>query len=719
MGDVATQPHHVGSSYPAGGKIASHDDDSNVGGKAPGKELEASSASATATELAETPCHGRKASREAFAAANLAAAAGAGFTLKALAAAAAAAAGSGPLPGSPSTDSDTPTPPGTGNQHVFDTVSDAKSNLHLPGGAAAAASGSGSRDNLSRFAGMLAGGASEGDIGVGETGGDGDGESDGVSPVSEATAEGGEEQTTLPLGRPASTRSGIPDFGALSENEAVSSSTGGESGAMADVSSCDSGGVEVDGIGGRRLPPRMADISKPISLDDLRFVGDENSASSDVDVVVIGGDGGVVMKGAEKLGSPTGTGSTCEDATGPSSRASSNRRSDDNDGGGEAGTMEVPSPSGGMSWAPAAPTMVAPATPAPAPATAEGSATVTDNRISPFYADNSSLWATAAAVAARAEHATNPTPDANPFWSNSTTSSSLSEGHDHHVRSASADSSAEAAAPAAGNGIRLSTRLRRAASGVSMLPISASSRVFPSRRFFSTNSASSAAVMMPPAPHSSQEPQSSLVLSNEKLGGAGGASHHIYDPADKVHHIYDPAGKDDIGKDGRAPAFDGDGFLGKTPLVSPLGSTASTAAGETSSAVTSPAAARARFEIEGDIEEGGTRPASADGEAAAAAAGGAAVADGSTGIAAVADVEDIMLAAAATAEQEAVLPCAPTDEEKVIYRNTNRFGIITCAVISFITLTWGMWLFTIVTPAFYWFGAPAIFLIFYTACHCK
>ncbi|CAN0226722.1 unnamed protein product, partial [Ectocarpus sp. 12 AP-2014] len=233
---------------------------------------------------------------------------------------------------------------------MFDTVSDAKSNLHLPGGAAAALSGSGSRDDLSRFAGMFAGGAGEGEIGVGETGGNGGGESDGVSPVSEATAENGEEQTTLPLGRPASTRSGIPDFGALSENEAVSSSTGGESGAMADVSSCDSGGVEVGGIGGRRLPPRMADVSKPISLDDLRFVGDEESASSDVDVVVIGGDGdgggGVVIKGAEKLGSPTGTGSTCEDATGPSSRASSNRRIDDNDGGGESGTMEVPSPSG-------------------------------------------------------------------------------------------------------------------------------------------------------------------------------------------------------------------------------------------------------------------------------------------------------------------------------------------------------------------------------------
>lgn len=39
-------------------------------------------------------------------------------------------------------------------------------------------------------------------------------------------------------------------------------------------------------------------------------------------------------------------------------------------------------------------------------------------------------------------------------------------------------------------------------------------------------------------------------------------------------------------------------------------------------------------------------------------------------------------------------------------------------MLSFLTLTWGMWLFTIVTPAFYWFGLPAIFIIFYTGCHC-
>lgn len=55
---------------------------------------------------------------------------------------------------------------------------------------------------------------------------------------------------------------------------------------------------------------------------------------------------------------------------------------------------------------------------------------------------------------------------------------------------------------------------------------------------------------------------------------------------------------------------------------------------------------------------------------------------------------------------------------QIIYRSTGRFGLVTCALISFVALTWGMWLFTVVTPAFYWFGVPAIFIIFYTACHC-
>lgn len=41
-----------------------------------------------------------------------------------------------------------------------------------------------------------------------------------------------------------------------------------------------------------------------------------------------------------------------------------------------------------------------------------------------------------------------------------------------------------------------------------------------------------------------------------------------------------------------------------------------------------------------------------------------------------------------------------------------------CAIIAFVALSCGMWLFTLVTPAFYWFGAPATFIVFYTAAHC-
>ncbi|CAN0147914.1 unnamed protein product, partial [Ectocarpus fasciculatus] len=142
--------------------------------------------------------------------------------------------------------------------------------------------------------------------------------------------------------------------------------------------------------------------------------------------------------------------------------------------------------------------------------------------------------------------------------------------------------------------------------------------------------------------------------------------------------------------------------LGRPSRVVPL--SPDTASPHTSSATASPVAATAsaRVDVEGDLEEGGTR-------ATHATAAAAAVAEGDSGAgAAVGGDTDV---------QSLVLPCAPSDEEKVIYHHSGRFGLITCAIISFAALTWGMWLFTMVSPAFYWFGAPAIFLIFYTACH--
>lgn len=82
-----------------------------------------------------------------------------------------------------------------------------------------------------------------------------------------------------------------------------------------------------------------------------------------------------------------------------------------------------------------------------------------------------------------------------------------------------------------------------------------------------------------------------------------------------------------------APAFGDGGFLGKTPMVSPLPSPRA-----------SPATSRAttpRREAEGDVEEGGARAAVADG-----------------GVATVA-------VATEPGASQIVLPCAPSDEEKV------------------------------------------------------
>lgn len=55
---------------------------------------------------------------------------------------------------------------------------------------------------------------------------------------------------------------------------------------------------------------------------------------------------------------------------------------------------------------------------------------------------------------------------------------------------------------------------------------------------------------------------------------------------------------------------------------------------------------------------------------------------------------------------------------QITYRNTSRFGLVSSAMLFFVTLIWDVWLFTTVTPAFYWFGLLAGFIIFYMVCHC-
>lgn len=63
--------------------------------------------------------------------------------------------------------------------------------------------------------------------------------------------------------------------------------------------------------------------------------------------------------------------------------------------------------------------------------------------------------------------------------------------------------------------------------------------------------------------------------------------------------------------------------------------------------------------------------------------------------------------------------CTEKHEIQVLYHDSGRVAIVACALVAFLALSWGMWLFIIVTPAFYWFGVPAGFLVLYTAFHCE
>lgn len=60
-----------------------------------------------------------------------------------------------------------------------------------------------------------------------------------------------------------------------------------------------------------------------------------------------------------------------------------------------------------------------------------------------------------------------------------------------------------------------------------------------------------------------------------------------------------------------------------------------------------------------------------------------------------------------------IMPTAPTDAEKVLYLSTNRLGLYSFGVLSFLSLSVGMWLFVISSPAFYWFGSVVFLLQIY------
>jgi len=64
-------------------------------------------------------------------------------------------------------------------------------------------------------------------------------------------------------------------------------------------------------------------------------------------------------------------------------------------------------------------------------------------------------------------------------------------------------------------------------------------------------------------------------------------------------------------------------------------------------------------------------------------------------------------------EPSLILPTAPTDSEKTLYLKTNRIGLYSFGVTSFLSLSAGMWLFVISSPVFYWFGLLVILLQIY------
>ncbi len=64
-------------------------------------------------------------------------------------------------------------------------------------------------------------------------------------------------------------------------------------------------------------------------------------------------------------------------------------------------------------------------------------------------------------------------------------------------------------------------------------------------------------------------------------------------------------------------------------------------------------------------------------------------------------------------EPDLVLPTGPTDDEKLRYLHTNRLPLYLFGVISFLTLSAGMWLFAVSAPIFAWYGVFVGFLNIY------
>lgn len=64
-------------------------------------------------------------------------------------------------------------------------------------------------------------------------------------------------------------------------------------------------------------------------------------------------------------------------------------------------------------------------------------------------------------------------------------------------------------------------------------------------------------------------------------------------------------------------------------------------------------------------------------------------------------------------EPPLVLPSCPTDAEKLSYVHTNRVPLYIFGIFSFLSLSAGMWLFSLCATPFYWYGAFVGFLNIY------
>ncbi|KAF9481194.1 hypothetical protein BDN70DRAFT_931094 [Pholiota conissans] len=66
--------------------------------------------------------------------------------------------------------------------------------------------------------------------------------------------------------------------------------------------------------------------------------------------------------------------------------------------------------------------------------------------------------------------------------------------------------------------------------------------------------------------------------------------------------------------------------------------------------------------------------------------------------------KDVVAAVPADEASTLILPSAPTDYEKTSYAQTRRVPLYLFGTISFLSISAGMWLFTISAKGFYWFG---------------